>query len=406
MNDTNISPLDQILDICNECLSAISLPKKFTPYKQRHWVEIVFLYIISQMKVNFTQMGRYGKHCEQTYRNFMNKHIGWFIRVNIYIATMLFKKKHRRAIAIDPSYIPKAGKKTPGLGLYWSGCAGQTKRGLEILGVAAIDVDEHQSIALECIQTPSKKERVKKGCSTGEDWCLYALMKHKKQLKQYCNIIVADAQFSTCKFANRLEAEGFHLVSRLRCNASLRYQYLGPRREGRGRPKQYDGEVDFKSLDLSKVTPIEVEEGKAYTFVANVKAMKRFVRIVVWYNTDDSYKIFFSTDLDMPAKDIIDTYRSRFQIEFAFRDAKQFTGLTDCQSRNKNALQNAFNFSLTAINVAKLQMHRNGWTYSISRYKLLMTSLFLVQRFSSRCAPEHYSKIIQDVYNEFTWIAA
>ena len=26
------------------CLSAISLPKKFTPYKQRHWVEIIFLY--------------------------------------------------------------------------------------------------------------------------------------------------------------------------------------------------------------------------------------------------------------------------------------------------------------------------------------------------------------------------
>lgn len=277
---------------------------------------------------------------------------------------------------------------------------------LRFLALRLFDVDEHQSIALECIQTPSKKERLEKGYSTGEDWFLYALLKHKKQLKQYCNIIVADAQFSTYKFANRLEDEGFHLVSRLRCNASLRYQYIGPRREGRGRPKQYDGEVDFKSLDLTRVTLIEVEKGKAYTFVANVKAMKRFVRIVVWYNTDDSYKIFFSTDVEMSAKDIIDTYRSRFQIEFAFRDAKQFTGLTDCQSRNKNALQNAFNFSLTVINVAKLQMHRNGWTYSISRYKLLMTSLFLVQRFSSRCTPEHYPKIIQDVYNEFKWIAA
>ena len=51
-------------------------------------------------------------------------------------------------------------------------------------------------------------------------------------------------------------------------------------------------------------------------------------------------------------------------------------------------------------------MHRNGWTYSISRYKLLMTNLFLVQRFSSRCAPELYPKIVQDVYNEFKWIAA
>lgn len=231
-------------------------------------------------------------------------------------------------------------------------------------------------------------------------------MKHKKQLKHYSNIIVADAQFSTYKFANRLEDEGFHLVSRLRSNASLWYQYLGPRREGGGCPKLYDGDVDFKNLDLSKITPIEVDEGKAYTFVANVNAMKRFVRIVVWYNTDDSYEIFFSTDVDMSAKDIIYTYRSRFQFEFAFRDVKQFTGLTGCQSRNKNALQNVFIFSLTAINVAKLQMHRNGWVYSISSYKLLMTSLSLVLRFSSRCASKHHKKINQDVYNELTWEVA
>ncbi len=42
-------------------------------------------------------------------------------------------------IAFVPSYINKSGKKTPGIGCFWSGVAGQTKWGLEIGGIAAID---------------------------------------------------------------------------------------------------------------------------------------------------------------------------------------------------------------------------------------------------------------------------
>ena len=50
----------------------------------------------------------------------------------------------RKAIAIDPSYIPKSGKKTPWIGYFWSGCAGEYKRGLEIMGIGVIDIDNHE----------------------------------------------------------------------------------------------------------------------------------------------------------------------------------------------------------------------------------------------------------------------
>jgi hypothetical protein len=39
-------------------------------------------------------------------------------------------------------------------------------------------------------------------------------------------------------------------------------------------------------------------------------------------------------------------YRLRFQIEFLYRDAKQFTGLNDCQARSPSKL-NFHNMSLT-----------------------------------------------------------
>jgi hypothetical protein len=55
----------------------------------------------------------------------------------------------RKTIAIDPSYISKCGKQTPWIGYFWSGCAGVAKRGLEILGIGLIDVNNKDCISLE-----------------------------------------------------------------------------------------------------------------------------------------------------------------------------------------------------------------------------------------------------------------
>ena len=38
---------------------------------------------------------------------------------------------------------------------------------------------------------------------------------------------------------------------------------------------------------------------------------------------------------------------------FNFRDAKQYTGLTHCQAKDKEKLEFHFNASLTSVNIAK-----------------------------------------------------
>ncbi|MCF7566864.1 hypothetical protein L3X37_00600 [Sabulilitoribacter arenilitoris] len=58
-------------------------------------------------------------------------------------------------IAIDPSYVPKSGKTTNGLGYFWSGRASKAKWGLEVSGIAAIDIDNHTAFYIEAVQTPS-----------------------------------------------------------------------------------------------------------------------------------------------------------------------------------------------------------------------------------------------------------
>lgn len=71
-------------------------------------------------RINFLQLGRYGCFSEQTYRNlFEHETFDWFAFNGSIISKYLTGK--RKAIAIDPSYIPKSGKKTPWIGYFWSG---------------------------------------------------------------------------------------------------------------------------------------------------------------------------------------------------------------------------------------------------------------------------------------------
>lgn len=61
-----------------------------------------------------------------------------------------------------------------------------------------------------------------------------------------------------------------------------------------------------------------------------------------------------STDINVSGKDVIEYYCTRFQIEFCFRDAKDFTGLTHhCQARDVEKLSFNFNASLTSVNLAE-----------------------------------------------------
>jgi hypothetical protein len=67
--------------------------------------------------------------------------------------------------------------------------------------------------------------------------------------------------------------------------------------------------------------------------------------------------VLFSTDLTLDALTLYRYYKARFHIAFLFRDAKQFTGLTDCQARSQAPLTFHFNASLSALTLAKLEAH-------------------------------------------------
>ena len=78
-----------------------------------------------------------------------------------------------------------------------------------------------------------------------------------------------------------------------------------------------------------------------YTAVGWHKPLKRRWRLVVLLHRKAPDKprciILGSTDPALNGYKLIDFYAARFQIEFLFRDSKQFTGLLDCQARAASA---------------------------------------------------------------------
>jgi hypothetical protein len=368
--------------------------------------EVFHLFLSIKGRVNFLQLGRYGNFKEQRYRQQFEKSFA-FLDFNTELA--LSHGGKRFVIAFDPSYISKSGKKTPGLDWYWSGCAGHTKWGLEIGGLAAIDLDNHTAFHLEAVQTLIDDKQA----TSLTDWYVNVIKERKETLCSISKCLVADAWFSKKPFVDQITGMGMHLISRLRDDADLKYMFHGTATGQKGRPRKYAGKIDIANIDEDYFELIEQNpEATVYSAIVYSKALKRNIRLVhVTYTSNkgkQTRNLYFSTNTEMDALDILDCYRSRFQIEFLYRDGKQYTGLTDSQARSKNKLNFHFNAALTAINIAKVAHWLNlpkeiRNTFSMADVKTMNHNRLLLQRFIDVFGINAYSAKNQNHVNELIY---
>lgn len=312
---------------------------------------MVVLFISIKGRINFLQLERFSNRCESGFRYFFERSFD-FLSFNKSLIELSVKGK--TALAFDPSYICKAGKKTPGVGYFWSGVAGRAKWGLEFCGVAVLDVSRKTAFHLFGFQTIDLNDQ-----ETLIEFYTRKLLERKESLLQISKYMVADAYFSKSKFVQPFIKAGFQVVSRLRDDADLQYIFTGEQKKGRGRKRKYDGKVDFKQLNPKYAKLVsELENEKIYLLEVYSKSMDLNLNIVIVYTKGSKdkwiHKIYFSTDLKQDWEEVLEFYRLRFQIEFLYRDAKQFTGLNHCEARSKNKLDFHWNMSLTAINIAKI----------------------------------------------------
>jgi putative transposase len=93
------------------------------------------------------------------------------------------------------------------------------------------------------------------------------------------------------------------------------------------------------------------------------RRMPFLLNVVIIVKTDIEAKksgrvVLFSTDLTLTGMKIIRFYSLRFQIEFNFRDAKQYFGLSDFKNIKETQVNNAVGLSLFMDNVSLILIEK------------------------------------------------
>jgi hypothetical protein len=338
----------------------------------------------------FRNMSRYSPSHERTFSRWYARDFDW-VSLHQAAITEAVPPEHDQALVMDASFVPKSGKHTYGLDRFWNGSHSRAEKGLEISTLAWLDITDNCAYCLSVEQTPPSAETADPETTRMDvylDQLSRVVTTHDLRFLRY---VVTDGAYSKQKFVAGVRALERHQIGKLRADAHLRYLYQGPKRPGPGRQKTYDGKVNWSDLSRFERLDTEDEHIVLYHQVLNHVQLKRDLQVVVVVHTQrNRYAVLFSTDGDLEPQRLYRYYKARFQIEFLFRDAKQFTGLSDCQARAKAKLDFHFNASLSAVTFAKLEarhQHGNGdQAFSMASLKRRAFSQHLIDRICEHLA--------------------
>ena len=157
-----------------------------------------------------------------------------------------------------------------------------------------------------------------------------------------------DGSYAKKKYIDEVVSLDLHAITKLRSDADCVLLYTSPHPKRRGARRKYDGKVNFQTLSRFEDLGTMEDEPHLHLYTAVVwhKTLKRRLRLVVLLNRKDPAKPRFivlgSTDPNLYGRKLVELDAARFQIEFLFRDSKQFTGLLDCQARADLRLRFSF----------------------------------------------------------------
>ena len=379
----------------------VSLFTVFSPHLSattlRQFCEIVFAVFALTGGVTMRNISRWTSKggSYRTIQRFYNTLLPWGTLCWVFFREHLFDPESVYLLAGDESVVAKSGDETHGLSRFFASTYGKTIRGLAFFVLSVISVKKRRSYPMLMEQivrgetsTPPKKATVSKTSETqGEQPGRPKGSKNRnktevvlndtlKQTQSMLKTVLAtldgfipiqyfllDGYFGNNNTLQMVRECGLHLISKLRRDAAL---YLPPTTpyQGRGRPAIYGEKFNPKDID-GKYRVSTQTQGNITTEVYQIECQhKRFpdpLNVVCLLKTnaktqEKSHVLLFSSDLDVEAETMIDYYSLRFQIEFNFRDAKQFWGLDDFINVKEIPVNTAANLSMFMVNVsAKLR---------------------------------------------------
>jgi hypothetical protein len=346
------------MTIVNEILQqmpGLSLPQR------KFLATLLVTILVLRGRVNFRNLSRYCDDSERTIARQFRAPFDWPDFHQRVLMTAL-DPRSELVSAHDASFIPKSGKQTFGLGHFFNGCASRAERGLEMSTLAVVEVTRRCALTLAVSQTPPGEEATRaEPAETRVDFYKQQLREHRHRLPPGVTYHCVDGYYAKKKYLDEVVSLKLHAITKLRSDADCWFLYTGPHPKRRGARRKYDGKVNFQTLSRFENLGTMADEPHLHLYTAVVwhKTLQRRLRMVVLLNRKDPAKprfiVLASTDTDLHGRKLIELYASRFQIEFLFRDSKQFTGLLDCQARAESALDFHFNASLATLNLVRAE---------------------------------------------------
>jgi putative transposase len=191
--------------------------------------------------------------------------------------------------------------------------------------------------------------------------------------------VVGDGGFGNHTVAKICCDKGFELISKLQYNAALYLPFVpesDPNTTAQtgkrplGRPKTYGDKINYDQLDVQlkdyHVEKRVAEDGsfeqmyhlpkclhKSFEMPLNVVIVCRFDKNGQ-AKSHKSRLVLFSTDLNADYKTIDEKYHVRFQIEFNFRDARQYFGLSHFKNIKKQQVQNVIGYAFFMVSLSNI----------------------------------------------------
>ena len=308
----------------------------------------------------------------------------------------------------DHVVVTKSGKTTHGLDRFFSSLYGKAVPSLCFLSLSLLSVKHRTSypVVTEQVDKPlemsgqaAPKKKKRSGGSRGRPKgsknrnrlevdlspSLCFIQRHIKRLLEQIGdtfkvvYLIFDGELGHNDALQMVRQVDLHLISKLRYNSALYLPYDGPY-SGRGPRRKYGQKLDYRNIPSEhlKATSIDKDiKTQIYQMSLWHKKFADLLNIVVIVKTNlktnkTAHVVLFSSDLELGYEHMIDYYRLRFQLEFNFRDAKQYWGLEDFMSVKERPVYNSANLAMFMVNMshALIRPMRDQWpAFSVNDLK-------------------------------------
>jgi len=320
--------------------------------------------------------------------------IPWALAFWLFFHRYLFIPEDVYLLAGDEVVVTKAGKHTHGLDRFFSSLYGKPVPSLSFLALSLVNIRERHSypIMVEQIvrseeeRAAAKAKKEKKAAlkpkrkpgrpkgSKNRDKTQVTLTPELKLLKTMIRkllllingvmpltYLVLDGKFGHNNALQMTLQCGLQLISKLRHDTALYFPYDGSY-SGCGPHQQCGDKIDYNRLPKKYLKADFVDNDIRTCIYQMTMLHKEFAQrlnVVIIVKTNlktqaRTHVVLFSSHLHLAYDLLIDYYSLRFQIEFNFRDAKQFWGLEDFMNINQIPVTNSANLSLFMVNVSHL----------------------------------------------------